>query len=1255
LKILELKFKNINSFHDKVVEIDFTEAKLNEAGIFLISGPTGAGKSTIFDAITLALYGKAARYEDASKSVQDCLSRYASECFCEVKFKGKLGVYVARWELKRARGKLDGKFQNVKRQLAKIENDDEGKIIATKVNEVNKLVIEYSNLDYEQFLRSVLLAQGKFKEFLDAKSADRTNLLEKITGTEIYAALSRQCYIKNKAIQEQLINFQNKLQDISLLTTDEESQLLEDKKSKASLKNELQEKLKLEREYLIKIKQQVAWQQESKTLDIKCSEIKSKIDSLDTVEVSSFKNIKDKVYYIKDYQRKKTKSQTLSQDLKFKQDSQLNLKDSYIKTIKDLLTKLIFKQKLLSKESGQLIEKQSEQRQNLVKGETWFKEHAHYAQINERVTDNKLSGLKLDKDSWLDLFNKFQLYSSNLESLYGKCKHIVEDSLNNQKLFSKIETNKYEADTSKLAQLKNEFNTFLKLKHDVTNYQNIVSELETIQAKQSKYVAEELKLKDLLEQLAVDLKLKQQRAQDKATILKQALAIQSLESLRKSLVDGKPCDLCGALHHPYADNEPDLELNTLENEKSEAEHELIVATESLNQAKTEHSVLLEKLKRLESEQKSADSAKLDLIQRFESAKFNVNSELDKQLELKISDNNAKVEILSKKISDFEVTKQELKTKLEYICINLTNTLALLANTKIEKLLHGTNLDLKQLNFSYFYDLEEILINKLKIEYDFTLKLIDKLDLTQSLKGLLDVEGFKKQFQPDNLRSVDTVKFEGTRKSSDISLSFANPNSDSLSDQDRYKESFMNIDSKAINKKTTDINDIFNIKQETNEQEIAELEQQLKNKQLYQNCIERYQSLKSSLEHLNYKVSLNHKSLKELDTQQQKYKDLLLSYSLDNESLLDEDVNQANKLYSANSEAENTLNIDTNNDPEKIENINEKIETLDREIKQSEAEIENLGNKVNEFQQDINTLKTNLGEIETELTKIYQDLNQSLVTSGLSLNDALDLINRKVEFEKILSELAKLNEELKLTQSLHEDLTKKIAEISKLELKTLIDQENTILELETETEKLTLAIQEINYKLTENQKNQDLFKDHQQNLKNLEEEAITWSKLNDLIGQADGKKFAKFAQSLSLTYLTNLANIHLAKLNPRYLLRKNDEVELELEVVDTYQANTVRPTQSLSGGESFLLSLALALALSQLASHRTKIETLFIDEGFGSLDTDTLDQALTALESLKMQNLQIGLISHVEAIKNRITTQILVEKQLNASSSLTIVA
>jgi exonuclease SbcC len=192
-------------------------------------------------------------------------------------------------------------------------------------------------------------------------------------------------------------------------------------------------------------------------------------------------------------------------------------------------------------------------------------------------------------------------------------------------------------------------------------------------------------------------------------------------------------------------------------------------------------------------------------------------------------------------------------------------------------------------------------------------------------------------------------------------------------------------------------------------------------------------------------------------------------------------------------------------------------------------------------------------------------------------------------------------------------------------------------------------------LTENQKNQDLFKDHQQNLKNLEEEAITWSKLNDLIGQADGKKFAKFAQSLSLTYLTNLANIHLAKLNPRYLLRKNDEVELELEVVDTYQANTVRPTQSLSGGESFLLSLALALALSQLASHRTKIETLFIDEGFGSLDTDTLDQALTALESLKMQNLQIGLISHVEAIKNRITTQILVEKQLNASSSLTIVA
>lgn len=150
-------------------------------------------------------------------------------------------------------------------------------------------------------------------------------------------------------------------------------------------------------------------------------------------------------------------------------------------------------------------------------------------------------------------------------------------------------------------------------------------------------------------------------------------------------------------------------------------------------------------------------------------------------------------------------------------------------------------------------------------------------------------------------------------------------------------------------------------------------------------------------------------------------------------------------------------------------------------------------------------------------------------------------------------------------------------------------------------------------------------------------------LHSLIGSQKGDKFRRFAQGLTLDHLVYLANRQLDRLHGRYLLQRKQSEALELQVLDTWQGDNVRDTKTLSGGEGFLVSLALALALSDLVSHKTSIESLFLDEGFGTLDSETLDTALNALDSLNASGKMIGVISHIEAMKERIPVQIKVQK------------
>ena len=167
----------------------------------------------------------------------------------------------------------------------------------------------------------------------------------------------------------------------------------------------------------------------------------------------------------------------------------------------------------------------------------------------------------------------------------------------------------------------------------------------------------------------------------------------------------------------------------------------------------------------------------------------------------------------------------------------------------------------------------------------------------------------------------------------------------------------------------------------------------------------------------------------------------------------------------------------------------------------------------------------------------------------------------------------------------------------------------------------------------------------------EREHRRWADLHHLIGSSDGKKFRNFAQGLTFEIMINHANRQLRRMNDRYLLMHDEDNPLQLSVVDDYQAGEVRSTKNLSGGESFIVSLALALGLSQMVSRNVRVDSLFLDEGFGTLDEEALDGALTTLSSLQQDGKMIGIISHVGALKERIRAQIVVTPKAGGRSVL----
>ncbi|MGD1833691.1 MAG: AAA family ATPase [Sphaerochaetaceae bacterium] len=340
-------------------------------------------------------------------------------------------------------------------------------------------------------------------------------------------------------------------------------------------------------------------------------------------------------------------------------------------------------------------------------------------------------------------------------------------------------------------------------------------------------------------------------------------------------------------------------------------------------------------------------------------------------------------------------------------------------------------------------------------------------------------------------------------------------------------------------------------------------------------------------------------------------------------------------------------IEEENLEKKLEEEQEKEVNLRRSFHARSEQKTSLEALIGSLKSSVSTRKKELIEDERDFLLAMKaqgfDSESRFSESRLDADKIEQLSNEKKELETREQELklSRTNAQKRLKTQQEKEVTCESKEALTAQSDDLKEQLKTVRDKKTQIE----------FALMENSKTLARIEKKQQEIQRQQKEVTRWEKLYSLIGAADGKRFRNYAQGLTFEVMISHANEQLRNMNDRYILIRDTEQPLELNVIDNYQAGEIRSTKNLSGGESFIISLSLALGLSQMASRKVRVDSLFLDEGFGTLDDEALDSALETLSTLQQKGKIIGIISHVSLLKERIGTKIVVKPTTGGKSVL----
>ena len=1243
MRILAIRGSNIASLAGPFnVELD--QEPLRGSGLFVITGPTGAGKSSLLDALCLALFDTTPRLRETTRvyvggadepsdqrltgsDARLMLSRRAPRGHAEVDFEGIDGRrYRATWEVRRAHDRVDGRLQKPEMRLLDLET---GRLIGDSRTEVKDAVAERLGVGFDQFRRSALLAQGDFAAFLSASQGERSELLERMTGTEIYGEISMAAHRRFVAERDEVARIDHRLEGTQALEPpvragrDAEYGKARARRAEAKARYD---QIVAERDWATALEtaraefeeaenEAQALEDEWRVLDGAASEVRRVamaqalrpiVADVDRTTQALNQAEDGLVQRSEEAQEQRRLLARCAEDLERAESAleQARARRAERQPALDRAAVLEAQHKELMERLARL----DTERRALVDTRTALE----HAAVTARADHERAANDSLEHETWLAAHAGDRALVENegmldallepLVSLDRRCRALDGQrqalDIDATALLARIaeteteiarlrqERERHASSLSRLSGEASEPAARMRLQEEMGHIERRLGDVDRLEALIEELRLERARLRIAEEQrgmtaesirgLEVQLaekttaleqwKVRLQEASDAVT---RARSAEDLEFHRRTLQPGDPCPLCGSEDHPWID------------EVRSPFEGLLAELEGRAQS-------------LEEERQVAEEARASAV-----AELGARQVEAERIVQEIENQTARVQALeSRWASSFHL--------VPLLPPDPEGAAALLAERRRTARARAKTLDR---TLKTFFQQEAA------------------LEAHGSALGTLDASIAGKESERATLVREREMLME---RQADVDRDLGELKAALAMQQDTLASTFAGTTLRGFGGDDGALFDTLGLRAAFTLR-MAEFKQRLVEAE-----VARAESARLD------------KALQEVSRRIQDMEE--------RQARIEREHGETDALLAANRE-ERTRLVGQETAAHVRARLDKALEDAEHFVDSARIRAAESENNATELGTRVAMLHDEVAIAITRRNAAHDTFAQELERGAWSEDEVRELLGRDrawIDAQQVAHEAIKTRwNALQVRLSERRD---RLAAVQQRGAQYAgVWDPARFQEAEREFEESTRRLAELGTLL----KVDDAARARRDEL--LEERGVVmdrferWSMLNDLIGSHDGRKLRVFAQSLTLDAVLAHANRHLSSLAPRYALMRVPGYDLELQIVDKDLGDEIRSVQTLSGGESFLVSLALALGLASLSTRGTHVGTLFIDEGFGSLDPDTLETAIYTLDRLRAEGRQIGIISHVENLAERIGSHVRITPRGGGQSMVVVCA
>lgn len=1239
MRILAIRGENLASFAEPF-EVRLDTPPLSSVGLFAITGPTGAGKSTLLDAICLALFDQAPRLDgQASVAVghadhhpdlftkstdrQSLVRRGAGHGFAEVDYVGRDGRrYRARWEARRARRSPTGRFQDVEMRLVDLE--DERPLGGARKTETLAAIERTLGLTYAQFRRSTLLAQNDFAAFLREKGPERAALLEQMTGTEIYSRISIAAFERAKVVREELAVMEREITAIGLLSTEDRDALERKRDELVRSEKDVERRSNLLRRFV----EQAA---ERARLERGVHEAAAEVEAA----ARAWEELAPRRVELA---RAQLALHLGPRKVAFEEAAaHLAQSERDVRAARESVNDL--RERLLSKEAAWTAAEAERVRTIQVA------EAAGPDLEEARRLDAHLEAVRIERE---ECRTRLVAVSTQIEAERSDGRALEERLEKVTRILAETDVR-----LASLADVRELARSWERVEADLGGYVEASAQVTRGRAKVQELEAACDALREAMDDAAARVETETRRATELETAWREAAAAASAlepteEERRTNAADRRLRERALRLEDLWPRREgiaAKVERETAQiarfvESRREAEERTLRLAEELERTRGERDGARDALSRLHEALTLAE--RREALREGEACPLCGSTEhpyrISRVEESFARSQAARVEELEGRLLELvrsrtrEIERAEASTQAareaEARRQELEEERARVAaecETELAALSLGAATDLRAVE-----ELRTAIDQRLQAWAEREARASSAHAEAQSMYAAAAKKADEAREIAEQ-RSAFERSFQQRRDELLAEKKLIEDTERERSRIERLLGSFF-PDATSVARSLRDDGPIF----------VEELRARVFALREAEERRDAYERERQGDE------ALRRERMAVLSTLEAHQRQLRVELERRESEVRASEAKRAALLGGRpTAEVEDELGRAIRAADEALERARKERDELRVELARGRTTVESLERSLSDANERAGRLHAELDRALSEHGMTPLELEAWLVRGEAFLHAARNELER-AERAKNDAEVVLEERRIRLASHLSEPLPADLEELDEERARQELDAAVALhLELHREIALKSNALARDDEARATRTKRTEAFE-------RARRESERWTILDDLLGSADGKKFRRFAQSLTLEALLRAANRHLDDLAPRYRLMRVPGQDMELQVLDRDMADEIRSVASLSGGETFLVSLALALGLSSLSSRNVHIDSLFIDEGFGSLDPETLEIAVAALESLQATGRQVGVISHVASLAEKIGTEIRVERQGGGRSRLRVV-